>query len=80
MSTWQAHEANQHFDALIDLAIGQGPQIVVRHDDPVAVVLSTAEFRRLTDQADLNFADLLARSPFGPEDIEPVGMSLADGD
>ena len=73
MSTWQAHEANQHFDALIDLAIGQGPQIVVRHDDPVAVVLSTAEFRRLTDQADLNFADLLAPIAVRPRRYRACG-------
>jgi hypothetical protein len=48
----------------------------MRHKEPVAVVLSPEEYRRLVSQADANYAMLLAASPFGPEDSEPVGMSL----
>jgi hypothetical protein len=44
---------------------------------PVAVVLSPEEYRRLVRQANTNFANLLARSPLAPEDLEPVGMSLS---
>jgi hypothetical protein len=32
----------------------------------------------LRREADANFAAFLAQSPFGPEDVAPVGMSLSD--
>ena len=78
MSQWQTKEAGLRFTELVD-ASGHGPQVVMRHEEAVAVVLSVADFRRLKRQADANFAELLAASPFGPDETEPVGMSLADG-
>jgi PHD/YefM family antitoxin component YafN of YafNO toxin-antitoxin module len=51
----------------------------MRHKDPVAVVLSPDEYRRLVRQADANFAGLLAQSPFAAEDASQVGMSLTNG-
>jgi hypothetical protein len=48
----------------------------MRHKAPVAVVLSPEDYRRLVRQADANFADLLTQSPFAPDDVQPVGMSL----
>jgi prevent-host-death family protein len=76
MAQWQTADAKQRFTELVEAANGDGPQVVMRHKDPVAVVLSPAEYRRLVRQADANFADLLGQSPFSPEDIQPVGMSL----
>ena len=79
MAQWQTADAKQRFTDLIEAASGNGPQVVMRHKDPVAVVLSPDEYRRLVRQADANFADLLRQSPFAPEDVEPVGMSLTSG-
>jgi prevent-host-death family protein len=76
-ATWQTVEAKQRFSELVEAAGSGGPQVVMRHKEPVAVVLSPDDYRRLVRQADANFARLLARSPFGPEDVEPIGMSLA---
>jgi len=76
MAQWQTVEAKQRFTDLVEAANEAGPQVVMRHKEPVAVVLSPAEYRRLVRQADANFARLLDQSPFAPEDTEPVGMSL----
>jgi prevent-host-death family protein len=77
MGQWQTVDARQRFSELVDAAGNQGPQLVMRHKETVAVVLSPDEYRRLMRQADANHALLLAASPFGPEDSEPVGMSLS---
>ena len=79
MAQWQTADAKQRFSELMEAASGQGPQVVMRHKEAVAVVLSPDDYRRLVRQADANFGRLLAQSPFGPEDMEPVGMSLASG-
>jgi prevent-host-death family protein len=79
MAKWQTAEAKQRFSDLMDAASSQGPQGVLRHKETVAVVLSPEDYRRLVQQADANFGRLLAQSPFGPEDLEPVGMSLVNG-
>ncbi len=76
MGQWQTAYAKQRFSEMVDAACHQGPQLIMRHKEPVAVVLSPEEYRRLVSQADANYAMLLAASPFGPEDSEPVGMSL----
>ena len=79
MAQWQTADAKQRFSELMEAASGKGPQVVLRHKQAVAVVLSPQEYRRLVRQADANFGRLLARSPFAPEDLEPVGMDLAGG-
>jgi prevent-host-death family protein len=79
MTQWQTAEARQRFSELVEVANGQGPQLVTRHKEPVAVVLAPDDYRRLVRQEDANFGRLLAASPSGPDDVEPVGMSLADG-
>ena len=79
MAHWQTVDAEQHFDELVEAANGDGPQLVVGHNEPVAVVLSPDEYRRLVRQADTNFGRLLDQSPFGPEDVQQIGMSLSSG-
>jgi len=77
MGQWQTAQAKQRFSELVNAACHQGPQLIMCHTEPVAVVLSPEEYRRLVRQADSNYAVLLAASPFGPEDSEPVGISLS---
>jgi prevent-host-death family protein len=79
MAQWQTAEAKQRFTELVEAANAAGPQVVMRHKDPVAIVLSPDEYRRLVRQADANLADLLGRSPIAADDIQPVGMSLTGG-
>jgi prevent-host-death family protein len=79
MTQWQTAEARQRFSELVEAAKGQGPQLVMRYKEPVAVVLAPDDYRRLVRQADANFGRLLGSSPVGPDEVEPVGMSLAGG-
>ena len=79
MAQWQTVEARHRFGELVDEAALNGPQVVMRHKTVVAIVVSPDDYRRLVRQADANFAALLAQSPFGPEDVDGVGMSLAAG-
>jgi prevent-host-death family protein len=81
MAQWQTVEAKQRFSELIDAADAHGPQVVMRHKEPVAVVLSAEAYRRLVRQADANFGRLLAQSPFNQEDVVPsfpVALASAD--
>lgn len=80
MGQWQTAEAKQRFSELIEAADVQGPQVVMRHKEPVAVVLSAEAYRRLVRQADANFAQLLAQSPLNEEDVAPVPLGLASAD
>jgi prevent-host-death family protein len=47
MHSWQLQEAKNKFSQVVDEAISDGPQIITRHGNSVAVVLSYAEFIKL---------------------------------
>ena len=44
---WQLQEAKQRFSELIRSVETEGPQIVTRHGEEVAVVIDITEYRRL---------------------------------
>ena len=44
---WQLQEAKQKFSEVVDRALSEGPQVVTRHGEEVAVVLSAEDFRKL---------------------------------
>lgn len=44
---WQLQEAKQRFSELIRSVTTEGPQVVTRHGEEVAVVIDIAEYRRL---------------------------------
>ena len=46
-NTWQLQRAKAEFSKLIATSATKGPQTVTRHGRPAAVVLSTADYRRL---------------------------------
>lgn len=45
---WQLQEAKQRFSELVRQARAHGPQMVTKHGQEVAVVVSIEEYRRLT--------------------------------
>jgi prevent-host-death family protein len=47
--TWQLQEAKQRFSELVRRAEADGPQVVTRHGEEIAVVLSMSEYRRVSD-------------------------------
>jgi prevent-host-death family protein len=59
---WQLQEAKQRFSELVRHARADGPQVVTKHGEEVAVVVSIEEYRRLTDEL-TSFKDFLLAAP-----------------
>ncbi|MFI5528271.1 type II toxin-antitoxin system Phd/YefM family antitoxin [Kitasatospora sp. NPDC051853] len=57
---WQVQEAKQKFSEVLRLAEAEGPQIVTRHGDEVAVVIDIREYRRLKGE-EVSFEEFLLR-------------------
>ena len=66
---WQLQEAKQRFSELVRHARAHGPQVVTKHGEEVAVVVSIEEYRRLTDDLP-SFKDLLLAAP----DLEALDL------
>ena len=45
---WQIQEAKQRFSEMIRAVATEGPQVITRHGEDVAVVVDIGEYRRLT--------------------------------
>jgi prevent-host-death family protein len=48
---WQIQDAKQRFSEMIRAVTSQGPQVITRHGEDVAVVVDIGEYRRLTRPA-----------------------------
>jgi antitoxin Phd len=59
---WQLQEAKQRFSELVRHARAHGPQVVTRHGEEVAVIVSIEEYRRLTDELP-SFKEFLLAAP-----------------
>ena len=59
---WQLQEAKQRFSELIRSVEADGPQVVTRHGEDVAVVISIAEYRHLRHKGE-NFKAFLQSAP-----------------
>jgi len=44
---WQVQEAKQQFSEVLRQAESDGPQVVTRHGDEVAVIINMEEYKRL---------------------------------
>lgn len=65
---WQVQDAKQRFSELIRTAHAEGPQVVTRHGEEIAVVIDIAEYRRLKGET-AEFKDYLRSGP-GFDDLE----------
>jgi prevent-host-death family protein len=59
---WQIQDAKQRFSEMIRAVVQEGPQVITRHGDDVAVVVDIAEYRRLTRPA-VDLAEILLGGP-----------------
>ena len=59
---WQLQEAKQRFSELVRSVEADGPQVVTRHGEDVAVVISIAEYRHLRHEGE-NFKAFLQSAP-----------------
>ncbi len=82
--SWQVQEAKQRFSELLRRAAAEGPQVVTRHGEPIAVVISADEYRRLSGERP-DFKEFLLSGPdLGQLEIERTGdlsreVELTDG-
>ena len=59
---WQVQDAKQRFSELIRKAHSDGPQVVTRHGEEIAVVIDIADYRRLKGEI-AEFKDYLRSGP-----------------
>ncbi len=85
MATWQVQEAKQRFSEVLRQAESDGPQIITRHGEEVAVIIEASEFHKLKDEvpdfkeylrAGPSFDDLDLRRP----DDRPREIDLTNGE
>jgi prevent-host-death family protein len=68
---WQIQDAKQRFSEMIRAVTSEGPQVITRHGEDVAVVVDIGEYRRLTRPS----ADLASILLGGPKfDDSTVGV------
>jgi len=60
--SWQVQEAKQKFSELVRRATEDGPQVITRHGEEVAVLLAASDYRALTDVGE-DFKALLRSAP-----------------
>ena len=65
---WQVQDAKQRFSELIRVAHADGPQVVTRHGEEIAVVIDIADYRRLKGET-ADFKDYLRSGP-GFDDLD----------
>jgi prevent-host-death family protein len=65
---WQVQDAKQRFSELIRTARADGPQVVTRHGEEIAVVIDIADYRRLKGET-AEFKDYLRSGP-GFDDLD----------
>jgi prevent-host-death family protein len=59
MRTWPVHDAKARFSQLLDACVSEGPQIVTRRGEEVAVLVPIAEWKRLSNSARPSLKSLL---------------------
>jgi prevent-host-death family protein len=59
---WQIQDAKQRFSEMIRAVTRDGPQVITRHGEDVAVVVDIAEYRRLT-RPTVDLAGILLGGP-----------------
>jgi prevent-host-death family protein len=68
---WQIQDAKQRFSEMIRAVEHDGPQIITRHGEEVAVVVDFAEYRRLT-RPTVDLTRLLLGEPALSDDAAEV--------
>jgi prevent-host-death family protein len=68
---WQIQVAKQRFSEMIRAVTSEGPQVITRHGEDVAVVVGIDEYRRLTRSA-VDLAGILLGGPKLDDDAADV--------
>jgi prevent-host-death family protein len=68
---WQLQEAKQRFSEVIRAVEREGPQIITRHGEDVAVIIDIAEYHKLTTPA-VDLTELL----LAPSSLDDDGATI----
>lgn len=66
---WQLQEAKNKFSKLVKLARQDGPQIVTKHGQETAVLLSIDEYRRLV-RPETDLVQFFQKSPLADAELD----------
>lgn len=69
MRQWQVQEAKQRFSEVLRLAHADGPQVVTRHGEEIAVVVDMREYRELRGEK-MDFKEFLVSGPLDVDELE----------
>jgi antitoxin Phd len=70
---WQVQDAEQKLSEIVQRAIDDGPQIVTRDGEEVAVVVSIQEYRKTKELPMMDFKEFLMSGPaFDDLDLERI--------
>lgn len=69
MNTWQLQEAKSKFSQVLENAIQEGPQLITKHGNEIAVVLSVEEYRKLVKERK-PLSEFFQESPLADADLE----------
>jgi prevent-host-death family protein len=68
---WQIQDAKQRFSEMIRAVKSEGPQVITRHGEDVAVVVDISEYHRLT-RPTVDLRDILLGGPKLDDDTADV--------
>lgn len=66
---WQIQEAKARLTEVVRLAEREGPQTITRHGEPVAVLVSEAEYERLRGKPRESLVALFSRFDLGDLEV-----------
>ena len=66
---WQLQEAKSRLSELVNKAREEGPQIITRHGDEVAVLISYEDFNRMRI-SETNLVEFFRSSPLVGEELD----------
>jgi antitoxin Phd len=66
---WQLQEAKNKFSKLVELARQNGPQIVTKHGQEAAVLLSIDDYRRLV-RPETGLVQFFQKSPLADAELD----------
>jgi prevent-host-death family protein len=70
-NTWQLQEAKNQLSVVVENALTRGAQVITRHGEPTAVLLSISEYQKLRPRGN-RLIQVLRACPVKDLDLQPV--------
>ncbi|MNL54273.1 type II toxin-antitoxin system [compost metagenome] len=72
MTSWPVQDAKANFDRILEASLADGPQILTRRGDAVAVLVKATEWQQLRAMAKPSLKDLLFSADARTESLVPA--------